>query len=98
MKSLTKPQWLITAVALAVVIAALAYMLMRGTAVDAVSVKSGPLVQSVVVTGRMATESRVFLGSTVTGRVRAVRYREGASVKAGEIVVQLEDSEQLAAL
>jgi HlyD family secretion protein len=55
-------------------------------------------VQSVVVTGRMANESRVFLGATITGRVREVRFREGALVKAGQVIVQLEDSEQLAAV
>ena len=55
----------------------------------------GPLVQSVVVAGRMANASRVFLGATITGRVREVPFREGALVKAGQVIVQLEDGEPL---
>jgi HlyD family secretion protein len=46
----------------------------------------------------MDNESRVFLGATITGRVREVRFREGDLVKAGQVIVQLEDSEQLAAV
>ncbi len=69
----------------------------RGTAVEAVEVRSGPLVQSVLVSGRMANQSRVFVGSTITARVREVRVREGARVKAGDLLVALEDFEQRAA-
>lgn len=69
----------------------------RGQEVEAIIVRPAPLVQSVVVSGRMATESRVFLGSTVTGRVEVVKYREGAQAKAGEWLVKLEDAELSAA-
>jgi HlyD family secretion protein len=79
-----------------VVVAVVAYAItrqFRGQAVEVVEVKSAPLIQSVVVSGRMANESRVFLGATITGRVAEVRYREGAMVKAGEWVIKLEDAE-----
>ncbi|MBL8513945.1 MAG: efflux RND transporter periplasmic adaptor subunit, partial [Betaproteobacteria bacterium] len=35
---------------------------LRGTPVDTVEVQPAPLVQSVLVSGRMANQSRVFLG------------------------------------
>jgi len=98
MIQLSKRQWLTGAgILAAAVVIGLVYF-GRGTEVEVVVARSGPLVQSIVVTGRMATESRVFLGSTLTGRVREVRFREGAAVKAGELIVQLEDSEQLASM
>jgi HlyD family secretion protein len=69
----------------------------RGSPVETIEVQPGPLVQSVLVSGRMANQSRVFLGSTITGRVREVKVREGAKVKAGVLLVALEDFEQRAA-
>lgn len=81
------------AVVALLVVSFLAVKKFRGQEVEAVIVRAAPLVQSVVVSGRMATESRVFLGSTVTGRVEAVKYREGAQAKAGEWLVKLEDAE-----
>ncbi|MBK7719477.1 MAG: biotin/lipoyl-binding protein [Simplicispira sp.] len=47
---------------------------------------------------RVATFSRVDIGSTVTGRVAQVRVSEGAEVREGDVLVQLEDSEWRAAL
>ncbi|HEX4858008.1 MAG TPA: efflux RND transporter periplasmic adaptor subunit [Usitatibacteraceae bacterium] len=84
--------------ALAVIAAlALAFVLLRGSPVEVHEVQAGPLVQTVLVTGRMANQSRVFLGSTITGRVREVKVREGARVKSGDLLVALEDGEQRAA-
>jgi HlyD family secretion protein len=60
-------------------------------------VVAAPLLQSVVVSARMASPSRVFLGSTVTGRVAEVPQREGAALEGGQLVVRLEDTELLAA-
>ncbi|MBL8384403.1 MAG: efflux RND transporter periplasmic adaptor subunit [Burkholderiales bacterium] len=70
----------------------------RGKDAETVTARTAPLVQTVVVTGRVASETRVVLGATVTGRVRAVRHREGAALAAGELLVQLEDTEQAAAV
>jgi HlyD family secretion protein len=78
---------------LAIFVLFIAVRKLRGQEVEAIIIRTAPLVQSVVVSGRMATESRVFLGSTVTGRVEAVKYREGAQAKAGEWLVKLEDAE-----
>lgn len=47
---------------------------------------------------RVATASRVDVGSTLTGRVREVLVREGAQVKAGDVLVRLETPELQASL
>jgi HlyD family secretion protein len=93
LQKFSRLQLIIAAIIVIAVIVLLVVRNLRGQAVETIEVKSAPLVQSVVVSGRMANESRVFLGATITGRVAEVRYREGASVKAGEWVVKLEDAE-----
>lgn len=70
----------------------------RGTPVDAVAVQAQPLVRTVQFSARVATLSRVEIGSTVTGRVDTVRVREGDVVRAGDLLVQLESDEARAAL
>jgi HlyD family secretion protein len=57
-----------------------------------------PLVRSLQFSARVATASRVELGSTLTGRVQAVVVAEGAQVKAGDVLVRLESDELRAAL
>lgn len=65
----------------------------RGAEVDVATVRRTPLVQTVVFSGRMASESRVFLGATITGRVAEVPKREAATLVRDELVVRLEDGE-----
>jgi HlyD family secretion protein len=93
LQKVSRTRLIVAAVVIVAVVVFLVVRNLRGQAVEVIEVKSAPLVQSVVVSGRMANESRVFLGATITGRVAEVRYREGASVKAGEWVVKLEDAE-----
>lgn len=57
-----------------------------------------PLVRTLQFSGRVATSSRVELGSTVTGRVLEVSVAEGAQVKAGQVLVRLGSDELRAAL
>lgn len=57
-----------------------------------------PLVRTLQFSARVATASRVEVGSTLTGRVLRVAVAEGAQVKAGEVLVQLESDELRAAL
>lgn len=71
---------------------------LRAPPVPAVTVQAAPLVRTLQFSGRVATASRVDVGSTITGRVRAVMVAEGAVVKAGEPLLQLEDDELKAAL
>ena len=71
---------------------------LRGPQVDALVVQSAPLVRTLQFSARVATLSRVDVGSTVTGRVAQVRVTEGAPVRQGDMLVQLESDELRAAL
>lgn len=73
-------------------------MVLRGPQVDALVVQSAPLVRTLQFSARVATLSRVDVGSTVTGRVAQVRVAEGAQVREGDVLVQLESDELRAAL
>ena len=85
-------------IALVAVAAVWGWTTQRGTPVDAVAVQAQPLVRTVQFSARVATLSRVEIGSTVTGRVETVRVREGDAVRAGDLLVQLESDEARAAL
>jgi HlyD family secretion protein len=52
-----------------------------------------PLVRTLQFSARVATASRVEVGSTLTGRVLQVAVIEGALVKAGDVLVRLESDE-----
>ena len=89
-------------VAAGVLVAAVAgaalYFSLRGAAVEVVVLQQGPLVRTLQFSARVATLSRVDVGSTVTGRVAKVRVNEGALVRAGDVLVDLESDELRAAL
>lgn len=75
-----------------------AFWALRVPAAAAVVVQAAPLVRSLQFSARVATASRVDVGATVTGRVAQVVVQEGAAVKAGDVLLQLEDAEGRAAL
>lgn len=56
------------------------------------------LLQTVVATGRVRADSRVRLGTQVTGTVSRVPVSEGDSVRANQLLIQLEDAELRAAV
>lgn len=92
---------LLWGVAAALVLGALALAglgWLRGPQVDVIELRRAPLVRTLQFSARVATLSRVDVGSTVTGRVSDVRVMEGAAVHAGDVLVQLEDQEWRAAL
>jgi HlyD family secretion protein len=82
----------------ALLAAAAAWWATRAPKVPAVVLQPAPLVRSLLFAARVAAPQRVELGATVTGRVTAVLVAEGASVAAGQPLVQLEDAELRAAL
>lgn len=91
------PRWVWLALALAGAgVAAAFFWRTRALPVEVVEVRSAPLVRSVAVTGRVAPLAKVYLGSTLTARVRTVSVREGARVAAGAVLVQLDDAELVA--
>ena len=89
--------WLVAAVVL-VAAAVIAWLALRGPRVDVVKVSYAPLVRTLQFSARVATLSRVDVGSTVTGRVARVLVTEGAQVRQGDVLVQLESDELRAAL
>ena len=93
-------RWLAWALGAAVLVAAVAMAAatLRGPQVDALVVQSASLVRTLQFSARVATLSRVDVGSTVTGRVAQVRVMEGAPVRQGDVLVQLESDELRAAL
>ena len=93
-------RWLAWALGAAVLLAAVAMgaATLRGPQVDALVVQSAPLVRTLQFSARVATLSRVDVGSTVTGRVAQVRVMEGTEVRQGDVLVQLESDELRAAL
>ena len=70
-----------------------AWLFMRGPVVDAVTVQSAPLVRTLQFSARVATLSRVEVGSTITGRVAQVLVNEGAAVRQGDVLLRLESDE-----
>jgi HlyD family secretion protein len=71
---------------------------LRGPSVDVIELQRAPLVRTLQFSARVASLSRVDVGSTLTARVASVGVAEGARVPAGEVLVQLEDAEARAAL
>lgn len=90
----------ITAAVFAVVLLAalLAWGVTRAPLVPAISVHMAPLVRTLQFSARVATASRVEVGSTLTGRVLQVVVTEGAQVKGGDVLVRLGSDELQAAL
>ena len=90
--------WLLGAALLLVALAVAGAVWWRGPLVDVIEMQRVPLVRTLQFSARVAALSRVDIGSTLTGRVDAVLVREGNTVQAGAVLVQLEDAELSAAL
>ena len=94
-----KKHWIwMGALAVAGAAALVAWLGMRAPAADALELHQGPLVRTLQFSARVATLSRVDVGSTLTGRVAQVMVRENAQVRRGEVLVRLETDELSAAL
>jgi HlyD family secretion protein len=86
-------------VAVGVVAAAgLAAWWLRAPSVAAVTLQTAALVRTLQFSARVATASRVDVGSTLTGRVLNVAVAEGAQVRRGDVLLRLESDELRAAL
>ncbi|HVL57919.1 MAG TPA: efflux RND transporter periplasmic adaptor subunit, partial [Burkholderiaceae bacterium] len=83
--------------AVIVTAAAASWGWLRPRPVELVAALGGPLQQTLIFSGRVATPQRVDLGATITGRVAAVQVREGVHVVAGQPLVELEADEAGAA-
>ena len=85
--------WVLALLLVAAAAAVLVWSRTRATPAPVLTVRAAPLTQSLAVSGRVASENRVFVGSTVTGRVAEVTRREGGTLREGELLVRLEDAE-----
>ncbi len=86
---------------IAVLILAAAFLAVRaflGKPVATVAAQRGPLIETVVATGRVISPARAALGSQIAGTVAEVLVREGDQVRAGQVLARLIASEQSAAL
>ena len=72
--------------------------LMLGAPVDVYEVVRGDLVETVVASGRIITPRRVSIGVVLTGRVARIPVKEGQVVRAGEVLIALEGSDERAAV
>jgi HlyD family secretion protein len=82
--------WLL---ALSVLSVAGGYVLARGPLVTVKAVSPGDMVQTVVATGRVQNPHRVDIGAQIVGVVRAVPVKEGQSVRASQVLIELDDAE-----
>jgi len=68
----------------------------RGPELPGYRLELHPLLQRVVASGEVASQSLVQVGSEITGVVSARHVREGDAVRAGELLIELHDDEQRA--
>jgi HlyD family secretion protein len=97
----TLKSWLSMTIVGVLVLAALGYFLLPlvlGAKVKAFQLQRGELIQTVVASGRIETPARVDVGSQIIGRVAAVPVKEGQTVKAGQLLIELEASDEKAAV
>ena len=94
----TKTRGLIAAAVVAVLLLAILLVRQRGTPVQVVNVVRSAIVQSIAATGRLNAPARMDIGADVSATVLDVRVREGDLVRAGQLLVRLQDSEARAAV
>lgn len=69
-----------------------------GPRMEATAVVRRDFVQSVVASGHVEAPHRVNVGTQITGTVKRVPVTEGQSVRAGQVLIELESAEWSAAL
>lgn len=77
----------------ALIVLRVAWRLLLPPSVPSLTVTRQPLIQTVVATGRVRADSRARLGAQVTGVAARVLVREGDTVAAGTLLIQLDDRE-----
>ena len=76
----------------------LAWRQLQGPELPGYRLETRPLVQRVVASGEVDTQSLAQVGSEITGVVAARHVREGDAVEAGDLLLELRDDEQRARL
>lgn len=70
----------------------------QGPEMPGYRVETRPLVQRVVASGEVSSQSVALVGSEITGLVATRHVREGDQVRAGDLLIELRDDEQKARL
>ena len=96
--TLSRRAWWAMGLGALVLVAAALWWFTRAPSAPAVVVQPAPLVRTLQFSARVATASRVDVGATQTGRVVQVLVEQGASVRAGDVLVRLETAELQAAV
>ncbi len=97
MKHLLRPAYLLSALVVLGVAVGLLRVL-AGEPVTVVPVREGPLLETVVATGRVITPARIGVGPVFTATVTRVQVEEGDRVRAGQPLATLDAGERRAAL
>ena len=95
---MSKRWWWLAALAAVGVVLALAFWRLRAPSAQAMQAQTQALQRSLQFSARVASLHRVDVGATITGRVQEVRVREGDSVRAGQTLIELEETELQAAV
>ena len=90
--------WILAVLLVLAVTALAAPRMLWGPQVAVLQVVQRDFVQTVVASGRVETPHRTDVGVQVTGTVRAVPVREGQTVAAGTVLIELEATEARATL
>jgi len=86
-------------VAFAIVVAGFALRnQMLGTPVETYEAARGNLIQTVVASGRITTPQRISVGAVITERVARIPVSEGQSVRRGDILIELDDTNERASV
>lgn len=72
--------------------------LILGTPVETYEAVRSDLIQTVVASGRIMTPQRVSVGAVITGRVARIPVQEGQNVRRDEVLVELDDRDERAAV
>ena len=90
--------WAIAALLAAAGIAYVARNLILGKPVQTVEVVRKDLLQTVVASGRVVSPQRVSIGAAFTERVVRIPVKEGQVVRRGEVLIELADEDERAAV
>ena len=91
-------RWQLWSGALLLILAVAGVTMLLGKKVTGYPVERKDLLQTVVTTGRVTSLARVEVSSQILGTIVAVHADSGDRVKAGQLLVQLQDDEARAAL
>lgn len=94
----TPSRWLLIVLPVLLLAVWLGWRHWQGPEVSGYRLEMRPLVQRVVASGEVDSQSLAQVGSEITGVVKARHVREGDRVQAGDLLLELRDDEQQARL